>query len=234
MDIPAPPPAADWTAKLPASLGEFHNDSLGDCTCAGIYHALQVWSANVGAIDTEPDDNAMLLYEQACGYVPGNTSTDQGGVEQDVLSYVMLSGAPAGAGGTDRHRLTAFVEIDPRNIDDVKIAISGAGLVYIGFQVPNNLPMTAGATWDIEPSADYSIEGGHCVVLPAYDDASSTFKAISWGSLYTMTYAFFNEFVDECYMIADPDFFNATGATPGGLTLASLEAQMSALRSSGN
>ncbi|MGH8266277.1 MAG: hypothetical protein ACRETS_03060, partial [Steroidobacteraceae bacterium] len=77
-----PPPAIDYTAGMPANLGEFFNDQLGDCTCAAVYHAIQVWTYNAqAAIDTEPDVNAKLLYEQACGYVDGQPSTDKGGIE---------------------------------------------------------------------------------------------------------------------------------------------------------
>lgn len=208
----------------------FGNDSLGDCTCAAVYHAIQVWSiAAQGAVDTEPDQDAVLLYEQACGYVPGQPNTDQGGVEQDVLSYVMLSGAPVGAGGTSRHRIAAFVEVDPRNFDDVKTAIAEAGITYIGFNVPSYLPEGAGAVWDVQSDAsNWSIVGGHAVVAAGYDAAGLTI--LSWGAKYRMTWAFWSEFVDEAYMIADADWLRATGTTPAGMTLADLETQMSALR----
>jgi hypothetical protein len=42
---PAPPPAAiDYTKGMPQNLGMMLNDTLGDCTCAAFYHALQAWS----------------------------------------------------------------------------------------------------------------------------------------------------------------------------------------------
>jgi len=65
-------------------------------------------------------------------------------------------------------------------------------------------------------------------VLAGYDPDGAT--VISWGALYKMTWAFFNQFVDEAYAIADPDWIRATGQTPCGLTLDQLAAQMSALR----
>lgn len=232
MALPTPPPAVDYTSKLPASLGMYHNDSLGDCTCAAVYHAFQVWSANAqGSIDTEPDDDAELLYEQACGYVPGQPNTDQGGDEQSVLTYVMLSGAPVGRGGASRHRIAAFVEIDPRNFDDVKLAIADGGLVYIGFEVPNYLPEGAGSTWDVEPGANYQIEGGHAVIAAGYD--ANGLDIISWGAKYRMTWAFWSEFVDEAYLLADQSWIEATGKSPAGLSLTDLETQMQALNDPG-
>lgn len=225
----APPPAAvDYTKVLPANLGMFANDTLGDCTCAGIYHLIQVLSANAqGAIDTEPDNNAVLLYEQACGYVPGQPNTDEGGVEQDVLTYVMLTGAPMGADGSTRHRLTAFVEVDPSNQADVMLTISEFGGSYIGFNVPD-YAMSTSNTWDVQPGTP-NIIGGHCVVLAAYDTVGPT--CITWGRLQKMTWAFFNQFTDEAYAIADPDWIAATGKSPAGLSITDLEAQMEALRS---
>ena len=229
--LTAAPASIDYTASMPATgLGYFGNNSLGDCTCAAIYHALQVWTANTQPIiDTEPDQDAVLLYEQACGYVPGQANTDQGGVEQDVLSYVMLSGAPVGPSGADRHRIAAFVEIDVRNFEDVKSCIVDAGLTYIGFNVPSYLPEGAGSVWDVQSDgSNWSIVGGHAVVCAGYDADGLT--VLSWGAKYRMTWAFWSEFVDEAYMLADADWLKATGATPAGMTLAQLEAQMEALR----
>jgi hypothetical protein len=222
--LAAPPPSVDYTVGLPANLGMFGNDALGDCTCAAIYHALQVWSNAASTIDTEADSEAVSLYEGACGYNPADPKTDQGGDEQTVLTYVMLTGAPV-AGGV--HRLTAFVEVDPSNQDDVKVAIYTCGLVYIGFNVPTYINQAAGSTWDVEPG-QASIEGGHAVVLCGYDASGVT--VISWGALYKMTWAFFAAFVDEVYAIADPDWIKATGLDPLGMSMADLETQMNALR----
>src|SRR5271154_6174887 len=71
--LPVPPSSVDYTKGMPANLGVMLNDTLGDCTCAAFYHALQVWTFNVTkgkAIDTEPDIDVKKLYELACGYNP--------------------------------------------------------------------------------------------------------------------------------------------------------------------
>jgi hypothetical protein len=52
---------------------------------------------------------------------------------------------------------------------------------------------------------------------------------ISWGSLYTMTPAFFAQFVDEAYALADASWIEATGLSPAGLTIGQLEALMQSL-----
>jgi hypothetical protein len=228
---PAPPPQIDYTKGLPANLGMMLNDTLGDCTCAAFYHALQVWSAKAeGAIDTEPDKDVELLYENACGYNPSQGGEGPGGNEQHVLTYLLRDGAPTGPSGQTPHKIAAFVEVDPRNTDDVKHAIANCGVAYIGFNVPqyvmppNQPPLKV---WDVQ-KGDANIVGGHAVVLAGYDPKSA--RLISWGSYYTMTWAFFAKYVDEVYAIADKTWIAAGGKTPGGLTLAELEVQMKALR----
>lgn len=229
-----PPPAAvDNTKGMPANLGMMLNDTLGDCTCAAFYHAIQVWTFNASngkSIDTEPDGDVKKLYELACGYNPNTPGEGPGGNEQHVLKYLLKKGAPTGAGGKTTNKIVAFVEIDPRNTDDVKRAINNCAVAYIGFNVPANLmPPNAEppAVWTVDPS-NPKIIGGHAVVLAGYDANGA--RVISWGQYYTMTWDFFAKYVDEVYAIADQDYVDATGKTPGGLSLADLVQQMQALK----
>jgi hypothetical protein len=229
----APPPAVNWSQNMPQQLGMMLNDTLGDCTCAAFYHALQVWSFNAlgpTQMDTEPDADVEQLYVQACGYNPQTPGEGPGGNEQNVLTYLLNSGAPTGPAGQSRNRIAAFIEVDPRNTDDVKRTISDCGAAYIGFNVPQNIMPQGGeppTVWDVAPGHQ-AIIGGHAVVLPGYD--ANGLIVISWGQFYRMTWRFFAKYVDEVYAIADPSWVEAKGTTPGGLSLTALEAQMQALR----
>jgi hypothetical protein len=228
--LPPPPPSCDYTKGMPNNLGIMKNDTLGDCTCAAFYHALQVWSFNAKKkIDTEPDQDVVDLYILACGYNPRVSGEGPGGNEQHVLTYILKKGAPTGAGAKTRHKIAAFVEVDPRNTDDVKRAISECGVAYIGFNVPQFIVPPNGAppsVWDVEHTQT-NIVGGHAVVLAGYDADGA--RVISWGQYYTMTWRFFAKYVDEVYAIADSTWIDAKHTTPGGLTLAELEQQMQAL-----
>jgi hypothetical protein len=230
---PAPPPSRDWTKGMPANLGMMLNDSLGDCTCAAFYHALQVWSFNTsGQPVTQPDPDVEKLYIDACGYNPKAGGEGPGGNEQSVLTYILKKGAPSGPKGATTQKITAFVEVDPRQVDDVKRTINDCGVAYIGFNVPESIDpatMAPPAVWTYEPKKAKPV-GGHAVVLAGYDDAGA--RVISWGMYYTMTWEFFAHFVDEVYAIADPDWFNAKGTSPAGLTPAELTNQMKALQGS--
>src|SRR5579863_2468196 len=231
---PPPPPASvDYTKGMPADLGMMLNDKLGDCTCAAAYHAIQVWTFNAGKkVVTWPDSDVEKLYIQACGYNPEVPGEGPGGNEQHVLTYWLKKGVPTGPKGATRHEIAAFVEVDPRNTDDVKRTIDDCGVAYIGFNVPasiygsDDLPLK---TWDFV-SATSKIVGGHAVVLAGYDANGA--KVISWGSYYTMTWNCFAHYVDEAYAIADGEWIEKIGKTPGGFTLDQLEAQMQALKES--
>lgn len=234
-ELPPPPASVRWALGMPTDLGMMLNDTLGDCTCAAYYHALQLWSFNSNPdrlVVTEPDACVQSLYEAVAGYVPGNEATDQGADEQSVLSYLMNSGAPTQNPRTQtpsRHKLAAYVEIDVADVDNVKRAIADCGVVYIGFNVPRFLMVDGSPPiWDLTPDGDQTIEGGHAVILTGYD--ATAIDLVSWGQHYAMTWAFFAAFVDEAYALADVDWITAKGQSPAGLGLDQLEAAMAALR----
>jgi hypothetical protein len=177
--LPPLPASIDYSAGMPQSLGAMLNDTLGDCTCAAVGHALQVWSFNVdgaAAMVTPPDSDIEALYELAGGYVPGDPSTDNGCVEQTVLTDWLTN-------PVDGNELAAYVEVDVTDMDEVKRTIWECGLIYIGFNVPNYLMqnlMAPGSVWDVDPSGDNGSAGGHAVVLCGYD-AAGNMKLISWA-----------------------------------------------------
>jgi hypothetical protein len=228
--LPPPPVSINWLAGMPPDFGMMLNDRLGNCTCAALYHALQVWSFNASnMIDTEPDSNVSALYERACGYDPNVSGTDNGGNEQTVLGYAMNTGLPVSSpDGEAEHRIAAFVEVDPRNTDDVKRTIADCALAYIGFEVPQYIMDDMPDVWEIQDSGDKSIAGGHAVILAGYDDKVA--NVVSWGRTFRMTWDFFSRYTDECYAVADRLWVDAMGTTPGGLSLDDLVAHMNALK----
>lgn len=230
-ELPAIPDAIDYARDMPSDLGMLLNDKLSDCTCAAYYHARQVWTFHSGAIEKQYDQDAKVLYERACGYDPGDPSSDAGGVEQHVLKYLHRSGAPIRQGrGLDK--ILGFVEVPVADIDDVKRTIYNSGVAYIGLGMPSYITSSRNVppkVWDVRAGRQ-AMEGGHAVVLTGYDDDGATL--ISWGERYTMTWAFFERYVDEVYAIVDaawvrsPRFVRDGLASPGGTSLESLSESM--------
>jgi hypothetical protein len=218
--LPPPPPSADWTKGV-NDWGMMLNDTLGDCTIAGVGHAVQVFSANTGSEITIPDATIQNYYQQWDGYVPGNPATDNGGVELDVLNDWQKQGFAG-------HVLTAFADPNPANLDEVRQSIALFGGVYIGL----SLPLTAQTqdVWDVGrrggANAAPGSWGGHCVFVPKYDEKS--FTCITWGQLKTMTIAFWNKYCDEAHTLLAQDWLTAKGA-PSGFDQAQLQADLQAI-----
>ena len=225
VTLPQPPPKVDWTKGI-TDFGMMLNDQLGDCTCAALYHARQIWSLNNGGEDTQPDSMVQSLYEKACGYNPDDSSTDQGGNEQDLLHYCMKTGMPLADGSVDK--LIGFIEASPQLPDEVKLTVADFGVSYLGITVPSNImnefdePVDV---WDYDPNA--TSLGGHAVIIVGYDETG--FTIVSWGQLYKMTYAFLQNNCEESYALVSSDWLKQ-GKTPLGMTLPQLESMMTSFR----
>lgn len=226
--VPIAPVSVDWTHGI-KDFGMMLNDKLGCCTCAAVYHARQIWTVNVLTEKTESNNCVLQLYEEACGYRAGDSSTDNGGVEQDVLKYLLNTGFPLSNGTRDK--ITAFMEVDTRNINDIKLTINEFGLAYIGFEVPKSIYDSFTGEpkdkWEYDPNQT-ELDGGHAVILAGYDQEGPT--VISWGQKYKMTWEFFVNYTDEAYGIVDQSWINATGRNPLGLSIAELEDLMSSIK----
>lgn len=215
-DALAPPPLSiDWTKGI-ASWGALLNNTLGDCTIAGVGHAVQVWTANTDGEAVITDEDALSYYEKWDGYNPEQPGTDNGGVELDVLTAWKRDGFAG-------HALTAFAAVSPRNVEAVKQAIALFGGCYIGMDVPNYIMAGAPQVWSVE-HVDTGIAGGHCVYVVGYDAATVTF--ISWGLVYRMTWEYWAKYVDEAYALLSPCFLEKNGLDPAGFNLEQLTADL--------
>jgi hypothetical protein len=219
--LPAPPPAKDWTCGL-TDWGMMMNDKLGDCTIAGVGHAVQVWSKCLGTEITVPDATVLSFYEQWDGYNPSDPSTDQGGIELDVLNDWRKNGFSG-------HSLLAYAAPKFSNLVEIRQSITLFGGVYIGL----GLPVTAQNqdVWDVVPNSGANGKkgswGGHCVFVPKYDQHG--FTCITWGGLKTMTLAFWKKYCDEAYTLLGQDWLNEKGS-PSGFDQAALQTDLGAIK----
>lgn len=218
--LPPPPVSCDWTNGV-TEWGMMANDRLGCCTIAACGHGLQTWSANAATEITVTDDDVLSYYEQWDGYNPQDPSSDNGGIEINVLTNWRNSGFA-------NHKLIGFMSANVKNQTEIKTAISMFGGVYIGV----SLPMAAQSqiVWDIS-TGDAAIPGswgGHAVFAVAYDDKTVT--CITWGMLKKMTWAFWNTYCDEAYALLGQDWFNTTGVAPSGLKSDQLLADLALIR----
>lgn len=216
---PAVPATVDWASKVPA-WPVYSNDTVGDCTCAGIGHMIQALTAYTGAEATVPGSDVLKMYEKLSGYDPATGANDNGAVEQDVLSYMSRK-------GLDGHKVRAFAQVDHASFAEMKAALYYFGTLYLGIQCPASAQeqFAAGRPWDVVPGSP--VDGGHCVVLQKWD--ADYMYVVTWGKLIPMTEAFWSAFGDEAWAVLTGDWLLPDGDSPSGLDLRGLMAEFHGL-----
>jgi len=219
--LPAPPAqwknsgtVTEWGMMLngPNTYGQgIPKQGLGDCTIAGVAHAVQVWTLKAGMV-TEPDALVLKYYEQWDGYNPRNPRSDQGGEELTVLKDWRKQGFGS-------HKLLAFADPDPQDELHVRQSIYLFGGLYIGVALP--ISAQTQDVWDVAsgPHGQPGSWGGHAVFVPDYDADGLT--CITWGQLKRMTWAFWGTYCDEAHALLSPEW-----QPPPGFNLAALKADL--------
>jgi hypothetical protein len=164
----------------------------------------------------------LSYYEEWDGYRPNDPTSDQGGIELDVLNDWKKGGFAGNA-------LLAFADPKPHNLAEIHQSIFLYGGVYIGLA----LPVTAQNqdVWDVVPHGGADAEpgswGGHCVFVPKYDQHG--FTCITWGALKTMTLAFWKKYCDEAHTLLAQNWVVGKSA-PNGFDQAQLLADLGKIR----
>jgi hypothetical protein len=221
-----PPPDVDWGAKVD-SWRMLGNNSVGDCAWAGQAHADMLWTSHTRPAPAEISTTEVLAaYSAVTGFNPkddgpkGNP-TDQGTTLIDALRYWRTSGIAG-------RKITSFVEVDPKNVEHVKMAIDFFGCVYIGVELPDSV-LPSGAsdipTWTVTPDGASrnarNPDNGHCVIYSAYDPVGPV--VISWGTTVRASWGFHSAYCDELYAMVSPEWITHRGVDPLGVDLAALE-----------
>ncbi len=195
--LPAPPASYSVLANVYSKLGAADpttlfpmddNDSLGDCTIAGLAHAVTTYRGLVGQKKIMAKTAVVKLYLHLTGGV------DSGLNELDVLNYWRKHPVSG-------DEILAFASIDPKNHTHVMQALKLFGGVYLGFQVQQNCleDFDARRPWTPGPLT----RDGHAVYAVAYDPSGVT--VLTWGNTQQATWAWWDECVDEAYAILPPE-----------------------------
>src|ERR1035438_9504224 len=205
VSLPEAPEVFDNTSSI-LDWGQMKNDALGDCTEAAKGHLVQAWTAASGKEVTLSDSVIEKAYETECGYVSGDSSTDNGG---DILT-VLQDWQQNGLGG---YSITSHAEVNR-----TQMRIQQAAWIFGGLDLGINLPIAAqnqvGSVWDIingEVDGDGAAGswGGHSVAAMAYDQNGIT--VVTWGALQRATWRWFMWYCDEAHSIISPDYKSPAG-----------------------
>lgn len=219
---PVAPPDADWRSGV-SHWRMFGNDTVGCCTRAAQGHAIQSWSASAGFPDAAPSDLAILdAYSAISGYVRGQASTDRGANMLDAMNDWRKR-------GLDGHRIHGYVKIDAGSRAHVSASISLFGGVYVGAQMPiasRDRDIWIAPARGSEPYRPGSW-GGHTFWVPAYTVAGLV--AISWGRVFTISWQWWLDYVDEAYAILGAEWADERRPSPSGFDLTSLRRDLARL-----
>jgi hypothetical protein len=200
---------SDPTALFPMD----GNDSLGDCTIAGVAHAITVYRGLAGTEKGIMTKQAVVkLYMHLTG------GLDTGLYEIDVLNYWRQK-------AIDGDKILAYVSIDKNNHTHIQQAIQLFGGVYLGFQVQQNCVQEFNNHQPWTPGPLTS--DGHAVFAVGYDATGLT--VLTWGNTQKATWAWWDECVDEAYAILPPEAEEAD-FTPG-FSFTQLKADLEAVAS---
>ncbi|HEY2282917.1 MAG TPA: hypothetical protein VGH60_05125 [Solirubrobacteraceae bacterium] len=214
---PAPTEFGHEKLIPPKGWGMLGNDEWGDCAWAGPAHETMLLSTEGGHPATFTTTGVLSDYAAGTGFdpkagPPGSNPTDQGSNVREVLGYRRKTGIVDAS--QKRHKIGAFVKLEPKNLAQVYQAMYLFQTVGIGIEFPGSAmeQFHEGKPWSVVPGAQ--IEGGHYVCCVA---KRQNIDIVTWGALQQMTVEFFEKYCDEAWAYLstedlqkekDPEGFN--------------------------
>lgn len=208
--LPPPPPAVSNLARVYGKLGISDpkllfpmdgNDQYGDCTIAGMAHAITMFRGFLGQKLIPSAAAVTKLYFRLTGGI------DSGANELDILNFWRKSKPYGPLGDQD---ILAHVSVDAHNHTHVQQALSIFGSLYIGFQVQQNAGTDFHARRIWRPGK--LTNSGHAVVATDYD--SDKLTLLTWGDTQEGTWDWWDECVDEAHCILPAEALQP-GFAPG-------------------
>lgn len=219
-DVPAPPPARDWSERLPRELDLYRNDQIGVCGVASAAHLQSLWASQHDVQFAAGTGDVLEAYRTISGY-DGRPETDRGTDMLSVCRYWRTHGIAG-------RRIRAFVKLDHDDPLQIRIALNLFGGVYAGASLPRFVTDPA-ALWDAPSSrprgdAAPGSWGGHAMAAVAYSRTAVCF--VTWGRRKWATWPFWLAYVDECYAIVDDAWVREGILAPNGFDLEALLADL--------
>lgn len=211
---------------IPDPIGMLGNDRYGDCVWAGAAHETMLWNATQARAVPFDDEHVLADYTAVTGFDPNNPASDQGTDVHDALNYRRKTGVADATG--QRHKISAYVSLEPGNWHELLEALNVFEAVGIGFEFPDYAmdEFNTGKPWAYRTGG--TIEGGHYVPVVGRPHIS-TITVVTWGQLQPMTRSFFEHYADECYGLLSLEMLNAEGLSAEGFNVAELQADVAAL-----
>jgi hypothetical protein len=212
----------------PKAWGMLGNDEWGDCAWAGPAHETMLLTKEGGKPASFTTAGVLSDYSAGTGFdphsgAPGHNPTDKGSDVRAVLKYRRKTGIIDAA--EKRHKIGAFVKLEPKNLTHVYQALYLFQAVGIGIEFPGTAmeQFNEGKPWSVVPGAQ--IEGGHYVCCVG---KRANIDIVTWGALQQMTVEFFEQYCDEAWVYISTEDLSK-GEDPDGFNLTQLRADLEAV-----
>jgi hypothetical protein len=205
------------------------NNSIGDCTIAGLGHVEGAWTKILKGSASElifANQTIQNVYSAISGYIPGQPSTDTGCEISDVLAYWMNTGIPDTSG--KNHILSSYAQIATPDQATLNWALKNFGTVYLGINCPESAEtqFSQGLPWTYVQGSP--IAGGHCITLQS-NPSSGNYGVTTWGTLQMADQGFLDHYLEEAWVPIGADWLNAADKTVTGLNVSQLMADSQVL-----
>lgn len=216
--MPAPPMEFGKQGLI-KSWFTYGNDEYGDCVWAAKAHMHMLWPLLGGYKRNYFWTNNVLSDYSACtGFKADDPNSDQGTDMKTAAEYHRKTGVRDSHG--NRHRVSAYVNMIPGNIDQLAMATYVFGAVELGvlMTADNMKQFDKGEPWTV--TADHPI-GGHCI--PVFGrDADGNFLCVSWGKVARLSPAFIEKYMDEGIAYLDTQILDQAGLSQSAYNKATL------------
>lgn len=200
-------------------------DGLGCCvwSCAG--HTTMEAAKIAGRSVVITGKETVQDYIDGAGYVLGRPETDNGTNMRSANGYRQRTGILDAAG--NRHKIGAYVSIEPGNWEQMEQACFVFSAVEIGFefQAAQYDQFNTTGVWDFVPGSP--IEGGHAIPIFGQNSKHGG-GAVSWERHLWITKSFLSNLNDETWAYVYLDELR-NGKNERGYDLAALNALLGQL-----
>ena len=204
------------------------NDKYGSCVPTGGGNETRMWNYEAGVQTYIPTSATLSDYSAISGFDPSKPDTDNGCDMEAAAKYRRNVGLIDGHG--KRHKIGAYLALDPGNLEQHLQAGWLFGAVGIGLEVPAYMErqFDAGKPLDVDPNEDPTSIGGHYAPMVGYRDGM--IWVVTWAKVVPMTVAFLTKFSDEAITYVSSETLKG-GYSPEGFDLPSLDQRLASLKS---
>jgi hypothetical protein len=203
VQLPTPPEQFGHEKELKGTWGMLGNNSVGNCVFAGGAHEVKLWNAECGQKVPFTSKAVIRDYSAVTGYDPKDPMSDQGTNMADACSYRRKVGLIDAKGV--RHKIAAYMALEPGNLTELKQALYLFGTVGAGFMLPESCldQFDARMPWTV---VEESREVG-CHYLPIVGWRKNLI-GVTWGRKQEITEAFYERYCDEAYVMLSEEMLN--------------------------